>query len=199
MIQERSSAEERTDENRPVSDLVDADLLACGVTCRGWSAPLAAGWPDQVGDRRARVLRMACTGGALATGILDFGWGARSQESSTQALYARRLFSWRADSPRLSLSFLLGSLPVLACSCLRAGWLLRESNLLCPPAPTCLPYLCPYLLPCFWPYLAPARRHHRKYVHSINNCHGDVVLNDTRVHSPLPDVVPRLMTLRYSR
>lgn len=207
---------DRTGEHRPVPDLVDADLLAHGVTRvtireSGWSAPVAAGWPGQVGDRRTRVLRMACTGGAFATGILDFGWGARSQESSTQAPHARRLFSWLADSSRLSLSSLLSSLPVLACSCLLAGGWYESVTYPCPPAPTCPPYLCPYLCLCLWPCPAPipvsalvrvpvsvpVRRYLSKDVYAINNCLGDVVWV-TREHVSYWRS-PQLMTLRYSR
>lgn len=65
---------EHHDKMEPVpagrENLVDTDLL---VQASGWSAHLAAGWIRSATVLCFALLRMACTGDALATEILDFG------------------------------------------------------------------------------------------------------------------------------
>lgn len=84
-----------------------------------------------------RVLRVTCTGGALATGILDFGRRARSRESSTQAPCTRRLSPLHSSTTRFA-SFLTHRhrLPV------------PRLLLLCGVADTRVTYPCPSTCPC---------------------------------------------------
>lgn len=129
-IQERRSRNDRawsndkTGEHRPVPDLVDADLLAHGVTR---VATRESGWrvrPSPPGGqtRSATVVPVSCewlvpaARSRLGSWISDEGLALKNQARRRRTLaVSLSVAPTRLASLCLTL---LGSLPVLACSCL---------------------------------------------------------------------------------